>query len=335
MDTLSNLIWTQPYWLILLAGIPVLIYLWTRRLSAKQPRLSVPILFEDIDYKTFKTRLAAGLPYILSLFLLFGVLALARPQIQWTEEQVKGHGIDIFMVIDLSSSMLSRDFDPDRLSVSKRLAGDFVKRRKYDRIGIVAFAGEAYTQAPLTTDHEVVLSLLNGINYGSIMDGTAIGMGLATAVNRLKDSPAKSKVVILLTDGVNNAGYISPTTATELAKEFGIKVYTIGVGSQGFAMSPRGRDFQGNFVFGRMPVEIDEQLLDKMSKATGGEYNRAVTAEALENIYDRIDQLEKSEIEISFLTESKEYYHVFLGFAFFFLILYLFLKYIYLNIWPE
>jgi Ca-activated chloride channel family protein len=211
--------------------------------------------------------------------------------------------------MDLSSSMLARDFEPDRLSVSKRVAVDFVSHRAYDRIGLAVFAGESYTQCPLTNDHQVLIDYLEQLECGQLEDGTAIGMGLAAAVNRLKDSEAKSKVVVLLTDGVNNAGYIRPATAAELAKQFNIKVYTIGVGSYGQALSPVRRRANGDYMFGITNVEIDEELLTQIAEGTGGKYYRAVSEEALKQVYSEIDQLEKTEVEVTVYKRYKELYY--------------------------
>jgi Ca-activated chloride channel family protein len=242
-------------------------------------------------------------------------VAMARPQRQFQEEHVKGEGIDIFLVMDLSSSMLARDFDPDRLTVSKRVAADFVSRRPYDRIGLAVFAGESYTQSPLTLDHAVVKTFLEGLECGQLEDGTAIGMGLAAAVNRLKDSQAKSKVVVLLTDGVNNSGYIQPAAATALARTFGIRVYTIGVGSYGQAMSPVQRRPDGVYLFGLTQVEIDEPLLEDIAAKTGGRYYRATSAEALEQIYAEIDKLEKTTVEVAVFRRYTDVYRFPLLFA--------------------
>lgn len=242
-----------------------------------------------------------------SLALL--ILAMARPQSEHEEEHVKGEGIDIFLVMDLSSSMLARDFEPDRLTVSKQVAIDFVSHRTYDRIGLAVFAGESYTQCPLTNDHEVLKEYLGSLACGTLEDGTAIGMGLAAAVNRLKESEAKSKVVVLLTDGVNNAGYIRPATAADIAKEFDIKVYTIGVGSYGQALSPVRRRSDGDYLFGITNVEIDEELLKMIAAETGGKYYRAVSAEALQQVYNEIDQLEKTEVDITVYKRYKELYY--------------------------
>jgi len=252
------------------------------------------------------------MPVLRMLSYIFIVAAIARPQITLKEEEVKAEGIDIMMVMDLSSSMLAQDFRPDRLSVSKEVAKAFVDKRKFDRLGLAVFAGESFTQCPLTTDHRVVKDFLDNLQCGLLQDGTAIGMGLASAVNRLKDSESKSKVVILLTDGVNNAGYIKPMTAAEIAQEFDIKVYTIGVGSMGQALSPVSRRSDGKYIFGMARVEIDEQLLREISKLTNGRYYRATNEESLTAIYDEIDKLEKTEIEVSTFKRYSEEFRRFL-----------------------
>ena len=217
------------------------------------------------------------------------IIALARPQstLNWKNE--KTEGIDIVLALDISSSMLARDFEPDRLEASKDLAIQFINGRKNDRIGLVVFSGESFTQCPLTTDHNVLINLFRDIESGIIEDGTAIGMGLATAVNRLKDSKSPGKVIILLTDGVNNAGTIAPITAAELAQTFGIKVYTIGVGSMGQAPYPVNTPY--GVQLRNMPVEIDEELLEDIAQSTGGKYFRATNNDKLQQIYEEIDQM--------------------------------------------
>jgi len=226
------------------------------------------------------------------------ITALARPQTEDISSKTKTtSGIDIVMAIDVSSSMLARDLKPNRLSALKKVAADFIKDRPNDRIGLVAYAGESYTKTPITSDKAIVLNSLNEITYGTLADGTAIGMGLATSVNRLKESKAKSKVIILLTDGVNNSGFIEPQTAAELAVEYGIKTYTIGLGTNGNALSPIAYNSDGTYRYGMIPVEIDEKLLEAIAEATGGAYFRATDNESLEAIYEEINKLEKTEIE--------------------------------------
>ena len=226
------------------------------------------------------------------------IVALARPVNITEEHETTTDGIDIVMAMDISGSMLARDFTPDRLTSAKHLAAEFVANRRGDRIAVVAFAGEAFTQAPLTSDLAVVETMLSRLRSGVVEDGTAIGNGLATAVNRLRESGAKSKVVILLTDGVNNRGQISPLMAAEIARDMGIKVYTIGVGTRGRAPYP-AVDMFGNHTTVMADVEIDEELLKEISSMTGGKYYRAVNDEALREIYAEINELETSKVQVT------------------------------------
>ena len=223
---------------------------------------------------------------------------MARPQsVDVSTKTKKTRGIDIVMAIDVSASMLAKDLKPNRLEALKDVAGKFIARRPNDRIGLVEYAGESYTRTPITSDKNIILNSLNDIKYNTIITGgTAIGMGLATAVNRVKDSKAKSKIIILLTDGVNNSGFIDPLTASELASEYGIKTYTIGLGSNGMALSPVAIR-NGKIQYSRIQVEIDEKLLEEIAEGTGGKYFRATNNKKLEEIYAEINQLEKTEIE--------------------------------------
>ena len=238
------------------------------------------------------------------------VVALARPQQIEQNVRTSSEGIDIMLAIDVSASMLARDFEPDRITAAKEVAGSFISDRYGDRIGLVAFAAEAFTQSPLTTDQSTLQTLLSRIRSGVIDDsGTAIGNGLATAINRLRESDAKSKVVILLTDGVNNRGEITPITAAEIAKAQNIRVYTIGVGTEGMAPYP-AVDMFGNITFVKQKVEIDEKTLTAMAEMTGGRYFRATDNAKLKAIYDEINQLEKSKVEV---TEHLSYHEQFLA----------------------
>ena len=252
------------------------------------------------------------LPFVLraAAFALL-VVALARPQDVERLSHTNTEGIDIMLAIDVSGSMLARDFKPDRITAAKEVAGSFIADRYGDRIGLVAFAGEAFTQSPLTTDQSTLQTLLARIRSGLIEDGTAIGNGLATAINRLRESDAKSKVIILLTDGVNNQGQIAPMTAAEIAKAQGIRVYTIGVGTEGMAPYP-AIDMFGNLTFVNQKVEIDEKVLKAISDMTGGRYFRATDKEKLKAVYDEINQLEKSKIEVM---EHISYHELFLTWA--------------------
>lgn len=246
-------------------------------------------------------------PFVLRVAALgFLIVALARPQDVENHQNVSSEGIDIMMAIDISGSMLARDFNPDRITAAKEVAASFIGDRVGDRIGLVVFAGEAFTQSPLTTDKATLQTLLARIRSGVIEDGTAIGNGLATALNRLRESDSKSKVIILLTDGVNNRGEIAPLTAAAIAKEMGVKVYTIGVGTMGRAPYPRV-DMYGNIVdYVQMPVEIDEDTLTQIAESTGGEYFRATNMEKLVAIYDQINDMERSKVEVSDYTTYHE-----------------------------
>ncbi|HBO25754.1 MULTISPECIES: vWA domain-containing protein [Culturomica] len=240
------------------------------------------------------------------LAIVFLVTALARPQSSNSWQTYTSEGIDIVLGLDISTSMLARDFSPDRLEAAKEVATKFILERPQDRIGLVVFAGESFTQCPLTTDQAVLVNLLREVQSGMIEDGTALGLGLANAVNRLKDSPAKSKVVILLTDGVNNRGAIAPVTAAELAKTYGIRVYTIGVGTYGEAPYPVPSPF--GVQLQNMRVEIDEDVLRQIATVTGGQYFRATDNSKLEQIYKEIDQLEKSKMEVKHFSKKQEQY---------------------------
>jgi Ca-activated chloride channel family protein len=257
-------------------------------------------------FKQFETRAAlltdlqVQLPFLLrSAALAMLVMAIARPQSLMSWQNVSTEGIDIVISMDISASMLAKDFKPDRLESSKEVATRFIRGRPNDRIGLVVYEGEAFTQCPLTTDHNVLISLLKDINTGMIKDGTAIGMGLATAVNRLRDSEAISKVIILTSDGENNSGSISPMTAAEIAKKFGIRVYTIGIGARGKALSPTGIYADGSYRYEMVDVNIDEALLEEVAILTGGSYFRATDGSALQDIFQEIDQLEKTRINVT------------------------------------
>ena len=294
-----NLEFLNPEYFILLGVIPIII-LWN---YLNRDKLNNSIKFSNSE--AFKNSsniysiLKVSLRYLRIISLVLIITALARPQVIDTSTRVKTNsGVDIIMAIDVSASMLAKDLKPNRLDALKNVADEFIKNRVTDRIGLVEYAGESYTKTPLTTDKSITLRSLREIKYNNIIEGgTAIGMGLATSVNRIKDSKAKSKVIILLTDGVNNAGFIDPITAAELAKEFQIKIYSIGLGTNGLALSPVGIDARGKFNYANIQVEIDEKLLTQISEMTGGKYFRATDNERLREIYSDIDKLEKTEIE--------------------------------------
>ena len=294
-----NLEFLNPEYFIFLVIIPIII-LWNYFNSDK---LTNSIKFSNSEAfgesGNFYSKLKSILKYLRLISIILIVTALARPQVIDTSTRVKTNsGIDIIMAIDVSASMLAKDLKPNRLDALKNVAEEFIKNRISDRIGLVEYAGESYTKTPLTTDKSVTLRSLKDIKYNNIIEGgTAIGMGLATSVNRIKDSKAKSKVIILLTDGVNNAGFIDPMTAAELATEFQIKIYSIGLGTNGLALSPVGIDSRGKFNYANVQVEIDEKLLTQISEMTGGKYFRATDNDRLKEIYSDIDELEKTEIE--------------------------------------
>ena len=276
---------------------------------------------------TLKANLASWLPDVLR-FLAFSslIIALARPQLVFQEQEIDAEGIDIVISIDLSLSMLSKDFDPNRLAASKVIAADFVDSRKYDRIGITAFAGESYTKCPITTDHRIVKQFLAELEYGDLKDGTAIGMGLATSVKALVKSEAKSKVVILLTDGESNAGYINPKMAVEMAKNFDVKVYTIGVGSKGYVMAAIGTYPDGKPAYSNQMIDFDESTLIELAEKTGGRYFRATDINSLKNIYNEIDQLEKTKMDVLVINRKVDKFYLFVLLAIIFVGLEILLK---------
>lgn len=327
MSILENINFVNPELLGFLLLIPAIVFWYIYQQKDRYVNLRMPTLESISGISSIRGTLRKYLPILRALALIALVIALARPQKTLKEEDIKAEGIDIFLVMDLSSSMLAQDFKPDRLESSKRVAADFVNKREHDRIGLSVFSGEAFTQCPLTTDHKVVKEFLASLKCGLLEDGTAIGMGLATSINRLKDSEAKSKIVILLTDGVNNAGYIKPYTAAEIAREFDVKVYTIGVGSTGDALTPVSRRSDGKYIFGLARVEIDEDLLQEIAEMTGGKYFRATSTEGLERVYEEIDRLEKTEIEVTSIKRYSEEFHHFAFWGLFFLVLEFLLRY--------
>ena len=305
----------EYFWLLLFLPVVMIWHYFTSKKT--QARLKISSLNAFENKTSFLAQLRPFLFVLRMAALIFIILGLARPQTVDVSIRTKTNkGIDIIMAIDISSSMLAQDLKPDRLSALKRVAAAFVDDRLSDRIGLVVYAGESYTKTPITSDNNIVKRALLGIVYdGVIEDGTAIGMGLATSVNRLKDSKAKSKVIILLTDGVNNSGFIDPKIATELAVEFNIKTYTIGLGSNGTARAPVGVLPNGKFQYGMTKVEIDETLLKEIAEATGGLYFRATDNKKLEEIYAEINKLEKTEIEEFKYYNYQEMYRMLVLFA--------------------
>ncbi|WP_435254093.1 vWA domain-containing protein [Tenacibaculum sp. A30] len=324
----SNFEFHSPEFLWLLILIPLLAFWSFYSRKKDSAKLKIP------STKGFKTQ-GSILPklkpllYLLRLLALTClIIALARPRNVAVSKKTKtNRGIDIVMAIDVSASMLAKDLQPNRLEALKRVATDFVNRRPNDRIGIVVYAGESFTQTPITSDKSIVKRTISEIKWGQLEDGTAIGMGLGSAVNRLKESKAKSKVIILLTDGVNNAGFVDPKTATELAKGNEIKVYTIGIGTNGMAPVPWARDPRtGKISFKNQPVEIDEALLKHIASETNGKYFRATNNTKLKEIYDEIDKLEKTKIEEFKYYNYSEKYRLLVFLAGIFLLLEFLLK---------
>ena len=317
----------ELFWLMLLLPLAIVWYVIKHNQQSAELKISsikgfkaTPSLLPKFKHLLFIIRL---------IVLALLITALARPQTVDVSTRTKTtRGIDIVMAIDVSASMLAKDLKPNRLEALKEVAAEFIQGRPNDRIGLVEYAGESYTKTPITSDKSIVLRSLKDIKYNTIIEGgTAIGMGLATAVNRIKESKAKSKVIILLTDGVNNTGFIDPNTASELAVEFGIKVYTIGLGTNGMALSPVALSRDGQFQYARVQVEIDEELLKEIAKVTGGQYFRATDNRKLKEIYEEIDKLEKTDVEEFKFYNYDEKYRPLVILAGLFLILELLLRF--------
>ncbi len=316
-------------WLLLLLVPMVLYYIYTQR------RGGVAVGVSSIEPVKSAGRTAnywiRHIPFaLLCLAVGLTIFSAARPQSTSTTSNSTTEGIDIVVALDISTSMLARDFTPDRFAAAKEISSRFMLDRPSDRIGLVVFAGEAFTQAPLTSDHRTLVNLLSQVQMGIIADGTAIGNGLTTAVNRLRGSDSPSKVVVLLTDGENNSGQIDPLTAAEVAKEFGVKVYTIGVGSEGMAPYP-AIDMWGDVVYQDVEVKIDEELLTEISEMTGGKYFRATDNSKLSEIYNEINQLEKAKIEVESSVSYQELFVPFLAAAIALLLLMALLNYLILR----
>ncbi len=303
----------NPYFFLLFLLIPVMIAFYFFYLNKKRTQIQFSG-FENFDgmRPSFRQRFHY-LPFVLKLLAFsLAIVALARPQSSLSGRDIKTEGIDIMMALDISSSMLAEDLKPNRIEAAKKVAEEFIDSRPNDRIGLVVFGGESFTQCPLTTDHSVLKNLFAGIQSGILADGTAIGEGLGTAVNRIRNSRAKSKVVILLTDGVNNIGSIAPETAGEIAKTFGIRVYTIGVGTRGMAPYPVKSPF--GIQYQNVEVQIDEAVLKKIAGETDGKYFRATNTGKLKEIYSEIDKLEKTKIDVTeFHNYTEEFYPLALG----------------------
>lgn len=306
----SDITFQHPWLFLLLIVIPLYVawYIWRRRTSHATVQIST-LQTLDGTRATWRVYLR-HLPLVLRLMAIaLAVVVLARPQSTSSHSDSNTEGIDIVLSLDISGSMRAVDFKPNRLEAAKSVATKFVSGRPDDNIGLVVFAGESFTQCPLTTDHAVLINLFQDVRTGMLEDGTAIGMGLATAVSRIKESKAKSKVIILLTDGMNNCGAIAPEKAAELAQTFGIRVYTIGVGTMGTAQVPVQTAFGTQMQ--DMEVKIDEPLLQNIAKMTGGQYFRATDNKSLESIYSEIDKLEKTILEVRHYTQHTDEYFPF------------------------
>jgi Ca-activated chloride channel family protein len=294
---MRGIVFGDPAFLYLLLIVPAMTAWYIFRHHRANASISVPGIDQFSNAPTTFRHVLRHLLFALrAVAIAILIIVLARPQKSESFQDTTTEGIDIVLALDISGSMLARDFKPDRLEASKNVATEFISGRPYDRIGLVVFSGESFTQCPLTTDHAVLVNLLREMKSGMIEDGTAIGEGLATAVNRIRDSKTKSKVIILLTDGVNNRGMVAPLTAAEIAKTYGVRVYTIGVGTMGMADVPVQTPF--GMRMQQMPVEIDEDILRKIAEMTDGRYFRATDNEKLLQVYSDIDKLEKSRVDV-------------------------------------
>lgn len=309
-DWFQNISFAYPEFFFLFVGIPVMVFWYFQKNLKAHGTVLISSVGSFAGARSWKN-LLLHLPFLLRILAISSlIIALARPQFRNDQQLVNGQGIDIVLCLDISGSMLAQDFTPNRMEAAKNVASEFIDNRPADRIGLVIFSGESFTMCPLTTDRSVLKSQLFSVESGLLEDGTAIGSGLATGVERLRSSPSKSKVIILLTDGENNGGLIDPNTAKEIAKSLGVRVYTVGVGTEGFAPVPV--QTPGGVIMQREKVSIDEKLLTQIANETGGKYFRAKDNESLRNIYVAIDKLEKSKIEI---TTLKKYSEEFFPFA--------------------
>lgn len=314
---MTNVTFLNPgfFWLFLALPFAVIWYFWKR--NQQSPSLKISSLKGFQGSGSILPKLKPLLFVLRLLALSALIVAMARPRtVDVSSKSKTTRGIDIVMAVDVSGSMLAKDLKPNRMEALKSVASEFVKERPNDRIGLVVYAAEAYTKSPVTSDKAVVLDAIRSIKYDNVLqDGTGIGMGLTTAVNRLKDSQAKSKVIILLTDGVNNAGFIEPETASDIARQYGIKVYTIGIGTNGMAEFPYAIAPNGQFLFRMMQVEIDQNLMKSIAQKTGGKYFRATSNSKLSEIYNSINKLETTEIEEQKFYDYDEKYRPFVWLA--------------------
>lgn len=335
-SNLNHLQFADGWVLWLIPAVAVLAGLWFYFRTQKQfASLRISSSRSVASFRSpWKGTLKAMMPVFRVLALILLLVALARPQTTFDEEKVTTEGIDIVLAMDVSSSMLAKDFSPNRLEAAKNEALAFIDGRPRDRVGLVIFSGESFTQCPVTIDHAIMKNQLSQIKNGLLEDGTAIGMGLATSVQRLKESKAKSKVVILMTDGVNNKGLIDPITASDIALQFGVRVYTIGIGTNGKAMTPVAMSPDGQLIYDYTDVQIDEGLLKQIAQKTGGQYFRATDNKKLKEIYQQIDKMEKTKIEVSAFERKTEKFYVFALLAGLLVLLDLLLRYTLLKSVP-
>ena len=309
MNFYDNITFAHPGLLWLLTVIPLLIVFYVFRNNYAVADISIPLPWGTgamPKIRTYKNYLRHALFGLRMLVVALLIVIIARPQSSTSWKNITSEGIDIIIALDISGSMLSKDFTPNRVEAAKSIASNFIDSRPADKIGLVIFSGQAFTQCPLTTDHAVIKNLFAQVHTGMIEDGTAIGDGLATAVSRIKDDQVKSKVVILLTDGVNNMGSVAPLTAAEIAQTFKVRVYTVGIGTKGKALTPVAQMPDGSYQYALQDVEIDEALLQQIANGTGGKYFRATDNESLTKIYKEIDKMEKSKIEERDYTDRSE-----------------------------
>ncbi len=321
----------EYFYLLLIVPLFVIWYFYKERkqnLAMKVPSIQ--------GFQKSKKSIRIYLRHILLLFRILAfvalVTALARPQTSSTMQTISTEGVDIVISLDVSTSMLAEDFKPNRIEAAKKQAIEFIDKRVNDRLGLVVFAAESFTQCPITVDHTVLKNLVSSVESGMVEDGTAIGMGLATAVSRLKESKAKSKIIILLTDGINNTGIIAPLTAAEIARTFGIRVYTIGVGTRGMAPYPVKTPFGTQYR--NVEVQIDDDLLTNIAQMTGGKYFRATNNKGLNEIYSEIDTLEKTKVDLAVFSKKNEEYHKLILLAMALFLMELFGRYIFFRTLP-
>ncbi len=323
----------EPEYFYLFILVPFFIAWYILRQRRHYPTFTVPSEAALSGLRISPRVVLRHVPFALKILAFSAlVLAVARPQSSSSKETITTEGIDIIITVDVSTSMLAEDFKPNRIEAAKRTAVEFVDNRPNDRIGLVVFAGESLTLCPVTIDHAVLKNLLNSVREGMVEDQTAIGLGLATSVARLKESKAKGRVVILLTDGVNNAGFVAPLTAAEIARTYGIRVYTIGIGTRGMAPYPVKTQFGTQYR--NVEVQIDEEILRQIAKMTGGKYFRATNNKALQEIYTEIDELEKTKVDVQVFKKFKEEFLPFVIVAFVLLLLEVLLRYTYLRTLP-